>query len=377
MALVSTTCYTSAVGLSRNTCPCAEKPPTGYNEADSDLFITDLKPLDELGGFDKCGDGSIWESLETARKRAILQFMTDTDALMAREHRKRREPWVGGLFRVEKTGTVSNAYTYNGIRLRANPLRGGFMKITKIGVWLEASGTFTAQIFDRNNQQVGSDITLTSVANRNNINTLATAIELPLSDDFMDFPEYFLIYEKSTLPGAAAINRASCGCGGSMSVMFNTDRNYCCTGKYRGVDGWANYLMIGGWSGNTLTDFDDAPVLADNYGYGMTLSVEFGCRAGEILCKDSLNFSGNPLAMSIAVAVQYKAAEYIALDILSSQNLNRSQLVNREMMQSNMQGWRRTYNEAVAYVAAHADLELNDCLSCKPFVQQSLTAVIA
>ena len=91
----------------------------------------------------------------------------------------------------------------------------------------------------------------------------------------------------------------------------------------------------------------------------------------------TLNFTGNPLAMSIAHAINYKAGEIMALDILSSSRLNRNQLIGREVLIQNQAIWRGKYNEHVNYIVANADLTANDCLTCRSVAQMAVQGVFA
>ena len=99
--------------------------------------------------------------------------------------------------------------------------------------------------------------------------------------------------------------------------------------------------------------------------YGLTLEVDLGCKVDEVLCEDALDFVSNPLALSIALAIQYKAAALLADEILRSPLINRENMVNREEWEEDALVWTEKYNDHVNYIVDEADRTANDCLACK------------
>lgn len=379
---VSISCYSGAVGLARQTCPCADAAPDDYNSSESGLFIADLAPLSELGGFDDCSAGSVWDLLSNARDKAIRTFIADTDSMLQSAHKRRRNPWSGGIGRAENNGADTGTELHAGIRLACAPVRGGYLRITKLGGYFDTTGNLTVKVYDRHNT-LRKTVTIAVTANKHTVATLPTAdiIELPLFDDYLDEAQYFFVYTRADAPGTAYENRFTCNCGGAFKGTFNCAapyyENMTVGRRYGNAYGWADWVMAGGWTGDTLTDFDNCSTTAPNKCYGLTLFAEFTCRESEVLCSGTLNFTGNPLAMSIAHAINYKAGEIMALDILSSSRLNRNQLIGREVLIQNQAIWRGKYNEHVNYIVANADLTANDCLTCRSVAQMAVQGVFA
>ena len=377
---VDISCYTGAVGLARATCPCVDAAPDGYNDSESGLYIADLGPLSDLEGFDDCGAGSVWDMLSNARDRAIRTFIADADSMLARMHKPARKAWSGGIGRAENNGAVAIDEAHAGIRLACAPVRGAYARITSIGGYFDATGDVDVKVYDKHNT-LRATRTITVTANKHTVTALTSPIELPLFDDYLDQAEYFFVYTLADAPGTAADNRFTCNCGGAFKGVFNCSSPYYNSTnhvpRYGMTYGWADWVMAGGWTGDTLTDFENVTTVAPNKCYGLTLFLEFSCRASEVLCDGELNFSGNPLAMSIAHALQYKAAEYMALDVLSSSRLNRGQLINREVLVQNQAFWRGKYNEHVNYIVTNADLSKNDCLTCRSVAQMAVQGVFA
>lgn len=380
MATLDISCYTGAVGLARRSCPCVDVPPDGYNDSESGLYVADEGLIADLGGFDECGDGSIWDTLDAARSRAIRTFIADTNGMLAGMHKQRRSQWSGGIGRSENTGYQTLTKDYAGLRIGCAPVRGGYMKVTKIGGWFQTSGDVDVLVYDKHNTLITTK-TITVVGGKHTVATLTAAIELPLYDDYLDISEYFFVYDVSALPGLPAHNRTKCNCGGSFKGVYNTQEPYFNSMKaervYGKTYGYADWVMAAGWSGDSLTGFDDTTTTAPDNLHGLTLFAEFGCKIEEVLCSGELNFSGNPLAMSIAHAIKYKADEYFAMDLLSGTRLNRVQLTNRETWVQMQAYWRGKYNEHVNYIVANANLNANDCLTCRSIAQMAVNGVFA
>lgn len=238
------------------------------------------------------------------------------------------------------------------------------------------------KVYNRHNV-LKKSVTIAVNANAHTVVTLPEndIFELPLFDDYLDEAQYFFVYTRADAPGVAADNRVTCNCGGSFKGSFNCASPYYNSTnhviRYGNTYGWADWVMAGGWAGDTLTDFDNVTTTAPNKCFGLTLFMEIGCKANETLCNGVLNFNGNPMAMSIAHALQFKAAEYMALDVLGSSRLNRNNLINRETLIQNQAYWRGKYNEHVNYIVANADLSANDCLTCKSVAQMAVQGVFA
>lgn len=373
-------CYQSAVGLARVSCPCADVPPDGYNDSESGLYIADEGLIADMGGFDQCGSGSIWDLLDAARNKAIRTFIADTNSLLIGTHKAKRSRWIGGLGRSENLGYQDLTTTYAAQRVGCAPIRGGYMKVTKIGGWFQNSGDVDVMVYDKHNEEIAT-ATITVTGGKHTVATLDTPIELPMFDDYLDVAEYFFVYEVSAAPGLPAHNRMLCNCGGTFKGKYDADAPYFNSMKaervYGMTYGWADWAMVGGWKGDTLTDFHNVTTTAPDNCYGLTLFAEFGCKTEEVLCAGTLNFSGNALAMSIAHAIKYKANEYFAADILSGTRLNRAQLANRETWVQMQANWRAKYNEHVNYIVTNADLNTNDCLTCKTIASMAVRGVFA
>lgn len=365
-------CYETVIGLARCACPCIEdEAPEGFNDSDSGLFITDLAPLDALEGLDDCNTpGNPWEILANAREQAILAFISDVSALMMQRNKLARQPFRDGIGEGYARDTVTPSGAYAGIRIRCAPVRHGLMTLEKIGCIFDQTGTVAVSIYNRFNELVSGPHNVSAVGGK--LTELSVNIDLPPYTPWADAQEYFLVYQvdSDNLPRA---NKIHCGCGGS--PQFNTSQPFHTSqAKY----GWANWVKVGGWSGDTLTDFDQAAesTSATQILNGLTIRVKITCDASKVLCEGtSMDFT-QPLSAASAHAIRYKTASIVAAYILADTSLNRQNLINRETLVQERKRWDDQYEVQAAYIAEHVDITAGGCLFCKSGVSLKNNAVL-
>jgi hypothetical protein len=365
-------CYDNIIGLSRLDCPCIEDAaPTGYDTSQSGLYIADYPPFLEMDGYNECGQGSVWDVLDRAREQAIAAFTADTNAALMTVFQSRRDRFKGQIGDATGREALSTSSTYAGARIACNPVRGGTLKITAIGTLFSAAGTITAKIINSRNQQVGSDIPLT-VANGFHLNTISTPIELPTYIDYDSKHEYFLVYTHNPA-NPAKLNTVSGCCG--FYPRFDMAAPMW-KGQYSGSKAWANWVMAGGWTGNSLTDFDLCGASTGTQLNGLSLQVELGCDVGLLLCNGSLDFSTDPQALSIAYAILWKSLSNAASLLLGSTKLTRTATANREYLKEARADWDRKYETNLNYIVQQATISSNDCLACKDEIGMQVATVM-
>lgn len=355
-------CYDNIIGLARADCPCIDaEAPDEYATSNSGLYISDIEPLDTLSGYGECGESSIWTILSKARDEAVRTFKADTNALLMQYYRPQRETFKGQIGEASGRDLHTTDNTYTGIRIACNPMRGGTLKITHIGTLFSASGTVSVSVYNSLNVQVVAPFNVTVAAGWH-LNTLPTAIELPLYVDFDSKHEYYIVYTYSP-SNKAKLNRLSCGCGGF--APYYDMGNPMWKNPFGGAKAWANWIMVGGWSGDTLTDFDQCAATSTTQMNGLALTIELGCDISQVLCKGTMDFTNDPLAMTCAYSILWKSAEIMASKLLSSTDLNRQNVINRDVLKEKRKEWQGKYLEATRYIAEQAAIVQNDCLTCR------------
>lgn len=368
------TCFDDIIGLSEGGClDCLDVADQG-TESLSGLYLDTLEQLAAVDEIKVCKDQTLWQVMANARNEGIRRFMGDANGMLASRYKWKRENWSGNLGRYTSTGTYEKgAGNYAGIRIKPAPVAGGVLRIKAVNTLFKESGTISLKVYNSRNQLLSTN-TL-NVSAGYTVNTLVTPIELPLYDNLLGSDlEYFFVYESTK---EASLNEAYCTCGG-FNVTYNCDQPYYGMTAKSMENRWSQWLMVGGWEGTSLTAFDDVPVTAGAYAYGLVLDVDIFCNSSEVICKDEIKFDGsNVLAYSIAYAILYASADYLAMRLLSSTKLTRTVMTNRETMLQARKEWEGKYIEHISYVVDNLDLSRNDCLTCQQEITTGIGKIFA
>ena len=357
-------CYDYIFGLSKTGCSCYD-PKTGFtldwNTSNSGLYLDELAPLSQLSGMAEWCTGTVWEILNDCRETAIRTFVADFTKELLKRAKLKQQPYYGVLGRRKHNADRAITNTYAGIHFFCKAIKSGTITIKGIHTLFSGTGIVTLEVYNNFNELLHT-INLNTVADTFTENDI-TDIELPLYSDYVDNLEYFFVYTVGA--NQPRNNELSCvGCT-RRRLAFNPNRPYF-TQSQSDSYGWANYVMCGGLETDVL-EFMDAEYGGNDYMNGLILEAEFRCNVGEVLCMDEFDFKADPLALAIAFAIRWKAAEIFADKIFSTTNLGFETLVNREDLATNQGEWIKKYTEYVEYIALKANLDKNDCLVCDDF----------
>jgi hypothetical protein len=142
-------------------------------------------------------------------------------------------------------------------------------------------------------------------------------------------------------------NKKDCGCGG-------VKRPYL------------QWLDFNGTKGNDVTDFTTFTSGTKELN-GLVLDIEVKCKTAELICSDErpLDFENDAMSMNMAYAVRYKAAARLYSDLLSTTEINRYTLMNREEIVRWIDVWNAEYNKWIDYMCNTLNISNNDCLVCR------------
>lgn len=372
MSIIIPDCYESIIGLTRSDCPCYTDIPDNAADSLSGLYLDELVGLSFIQSMTDCDNGNdLFFNMEKARDNAISTFQADTNALLLRSFKMRRNPFYGGIGRAISNNNVSlSTGNYLGVRMYCNNVKGGIIYIKSIGTLFNNTGVVSLDIYNNLGELV-KQYDLTTVANTHTQNTVD--LELPLHSDYTDHLEYFFIYQLGAI--TPKINDIKCNCG-NFKPVFNCSKPYYNV-KHDTVYGWADWLMVGGINSATIPDFTDCGCNTNNYLYGLTFQVEIKCKVSEVLCHEQLDFEGNPLAAAMAIAIQNKAGEILGDWVLRSGNLNRFTLLNTEQFVNDLASFKATYDQMIEYIVESADITQNDCLTCKDIYEMAKRGIFA
>ena len=365
-------CYGYIVGLYNGECPCYDFAPADYNESQSGRYLSDLFEPKFIDGLLNCDQGdSIWTLMEDVREGAVRDFIADTNAVMMKVNRLKRQPYKGAIGRAGWTKDLSlEVGRYAGVRMFCADIVSGFIKIKKIGTLFGTTGTITLSCYNNLGDLIET-WTLDTTADTHDVTTI-TELELPLHNAYVDNLEYWFIYE---IPYNPKDNNLLCNCG-KWRPVFNLSNPYWHQIKSNKQYRWGDYLMAGGYYG-TLPNFIDPPTTANDRTYGLTFDVELGCKVGEALCLEELDYESNTLAGAMSQAIQKKMGAMFVDKILLSQNLNREILTMREDLAGFKNEWLKGYYEMINYIAENVEVENNDCFECRDLIEMSKGRILA
>ena len=355
-------CYDQIIGLSRTECECWDPKENfilDFNTSYSGLYIDELWPLRSLASLEKC-EQDVWDTMNQSRENAIKYFVSDASRELLKHNELRVQPYAGVIGRRRNTSDRNISNTYAGIHIVCKKIVGGQLTLKKIYTAFNFTGTVDITIADNIGNTWGPYIlnTTEDIWIENDIIDL----KLPLWSDLVDNLEYFIYY---TLGANQPRNNEICSdCAKTM--IFCSNQPYYLLGHSDPYK-WAESVMVGGFTTNDITDFDDITkdYGGNNFLNGLNLEVDIDCDFGLGLCKDSLNFLSDPLAIATAKAVHYKSGELLADLIFGSPQMSYTKLVNRDALAKEQALWVEKYDELIEYIGLNTDITKTDCLQCK------------
>ncbi len=281
MSITIPDCYNSIVGLTRTDCDCYANMPDSAADSLSGLYIDELVGMSFVQSMTNCENGDdLFLNMEKARDNAITFFQADTNALLLKDFRMRRNPFKGGIGRnVAVSGQLPAVGNYAGVRFYCNNIKGGVLQIKNIGTLFADTGVVELTVYN-NSGEVVETISLNTTANLHTQNPVT--LELPLHSDYNDHMEYFFVY-KVDAANMPKLNDIKCNCG-SFKPKFDCKHPYF-DKRHDTAYGWADWLMVGGLNSAALPDFTDCGCSTNNLMYGLTFGVELRCKIGEVLCQ--------------------------------------------------------------------------------------------
>lgn len=368
-------CYDKIIGLSNHNCVCTqENRPEDYNQSASGLFLDELAPIGSLVTVAEC-DKTMWDILEQARETAIKKFVSDTNALLKASFVMRRaqakDQFIGQRV-AKETYTGGELGSRVVARIQCAPIRGGVMRLNKVGIAAGGSGALGVQVLDNLGTQhfLGAVGALTGT-----YTTIEVDKELPMHSKYVPALEYYVLV---TIPPTVELYKTEvdCGCGGLTPKFNNDNPGYNYLGSHPRAP-WSDYIMVGGSSSDSFSATALPQEAVTNKMYGIALEVDFVCKVHEVLCSGTLDFEGNPLALSLAFAIRYQAAVQVGEAVLKSTKLSRETMLGAEQWEDSIAIWQDKYNQHVNHIVQNVDHSANDCLTCKDILKMTREGVFS
>lgn len=342
-------CTDNIIGLSQTTCNCYDTgKPVDYNTSKSGLFLDEIPGLElhMMKAVDDCATGNLWDRMSRSITNGLEQLTTELLACVQLNHTEQRKRFVGDIGQKSYTQIDTIAETYAGIKFTVDygSIKGGKLKIKTIGTFMNATTTITMYLYSNESTTPLQSWVVNATALSFTANDVAD-IEVPLESDICDDLEYYLIYEVGENdPFQPIINKTDCGC--------NKD-----TLRQREA-----FASVDGIIGSDLTTMDEWQSRAS--AHGLIVGIEFWCATAELICKDEIDFTNDPWGKVLAHALRYKAGELLIEDILSSGEVNRYTMLDKERLWGKRNHYRKEYGSRVEWLCQEIDITDNDCLFC-------------
>lgn len=349
---ITSDCLDRLLGITRTECDCFTIEETS---SESGLWIDELEGLElmQINGASNCAVGTLEDLLLTAREQAVIAFKTDFEAsLLSNGYKLSKQPFKSNIGRTEFTSNkpVGN---YNGLRFLFAQVPTGVWKIKRIGVAFNGSGTFDLKIYNNIEAAPIHTISVTSVSGKVNWNTVD--LELPMYSQDVEYLQYAFVYDN---PGfECKDNRLRC-CGAPNNGFscLKPDFTFTNDARYK----WVHFAQCTGFTDSTNTNLFKNISHVDN-AYGLVLDSEMTCNLYEYPCQLLHNKN---TATVIAYAIWFRAGKWLCDKILSSGQINKYTMLDRERLAIKRNSYAKEYQQRIDWLPDNVDLASSNCIIC-------------
>lgn len=355
-------CIETIIGLSQTVCNCFEDTPTDFDTSDSGYYLDELEglSLNMANAGSDCENGNVWDILTKARDNAIKDFKSDLVVQIGSLYKKVIENNTYSIGSVKYLGIYTPGTVYAGVRIVPKAIQNGKILINTVKYIHSTSGVVVNfSLFNSLSSTALQTFTITTVANQA-ASSATLNYELPMYESGEQI-EYYLVYEVPAT-GSPMQNKIVC------SSCLKWDLQCCdtpCFGKRTAKDQlWNNSLMIGGIKGDDWDALDTASGIS-NQNNGIIINLSLNCDYTDIICSNT-DFTNGGVPMAMAKSVQYKAGALLCDYILSSGNINRYIMLDRERILAKRNEYLTEYNTRVMWLSQNIDVNNNGCYECDP-----------
>jgi len=341
---IKTDCFDNVIGLTRTECNCIE---IDANTSESGLWLDELEGL-SLKAIDASADcvkGSLTDLMNVAREQAIQAFKSDYASNIGKNWKYSRNTFTGEIGKSKATANY-NIGNFAGHRYIFDSVKNGYWKITRIGLLFASTGTIDISIY--NNVEDGAIHTYENVpteANKLKWFTLPEPVYLPMYSTQVDFLQYFILYANpSFTPKDNSFRCCSMTLNFSCPVPILTPKEN--DAKYQ-FKKWCNVTGVNGSNVESIIDSNSG---FTDHAMGLVVDGVMGCNAQSIACNDA-DFDHSNIAKVMAYAVWYRAGVFLINSILSSTNINRFTMLDREPLYGKRNHYSSEYNNRLMWLA--------------------------
>lgn len=340
-------CLENLIGISATDCLCtldglSEAEKIEVKKSVSGLYldrdlpggvnISEIKTLDACGLYFRLAK----EAITSAQKR----FEGDIEIALSEKYKNQKTTFRGELGRMTFASVLNKTKNFQFMQIVPNQLSDGIIKLYGGRVIVNENDTLSVHILAQKGDGVPQVIHTTTVevlANKFTGFTLPETTEFPLTIDGQKMYYYF-VWEGSA-GTKARDNGVSCNCSGG--------------------NGYDSYISLKGGESDNLNELSGS----DSFAHGFSLDVEIKCDTGRLICREF--DSQNKIAVASAWANLYKAGELLIEKVLSSSEISRITLMNRDYLYGKRNHFRAEYEKRILYLSYEIDVTKGDCFICQ------------
>jgi hypothetical protein len=358
------TCFENIVGLSNIECPCdTASDIEGSEISNSGLFVSDLVPLQLAGAASRCDENSAWKMLDNARREAVLYTFSDFSNKFLQRTNLKRPVYNGTIGDANGADWWKPTKSKIVYRVHCCPIECGVLRLKGLGLIGNYTGNVVLKVYDSLGVEKGS-LTIAAQNNQHIKGSFTNALELPLKIEGASSTDYFIVIENLPPQYQVKKNKISCGCGGCYPSFNCNQVRFDDTGCNTPKSSWARWIQVGTYETDTLDFFNPINAM-QAHGAGITLDCEIKCNLSDMLCKHPFDFENDAVSLSLAHAVNYKAAQKVIDKVLNSGDINRYTMLDGANLAARAADYENRYNVQMSYITSNIALDTCNCYDKK------------
>ena len=266
-------CLDNVIGITRKECACfADDKPVGSELSKSGLYLDELSGLsmEQINSSSDCGDGSVWDIMQTAVSNGEIKVRTDLLTLLNANYKDAYSKFSGIVGMRSYNGTLAPSKDLQGLKFSSKDIEGAFFVLKEIDAYFNETTVdeITINIYQKGIEAPLYTFDIDTEANKVKKNILSTPIKLPLHVDGYEDLEYYILYSKHATAKPLNNKLYSCSCT-------------------RGKADWSQWDEFSGLNVDTFTSVSELESEnVDSYLYGLGLIIQIGCEKSTIICKE-------------------------------------------------------------------------------------------
>src|SRR5690625_32345 len=339
-------CFSDVIGITERDCSCFEEKPNDWNKSLSGLYIDDLAvgiPLKAVGAMKDCGDGSVWDLMDKARKSGVSHFLTDFVIAIEATNLKSFQGFTGafGNYKKSHNRALNNLKKWAYVKFSPVRKKGVVWTINQLCVFFETDDP--VEVFLYSSDDMSTEIDSWEIepnAKKETCITLDEPLVLPLEKNGRAIDYYFVFDTDENKPRNIVFD---CGCGGRSTLY--------------------DYMYARGYSVDNIEDMGHDKG-GKEFINGIMPVGSIACNSTGWMCRE-WDYWYDPYARVIARTIQFYSIVEMAKMILNSGRINFTTLTKQEHLLGKISHLKKKIEESMIYLVANIPKDVSDCIMCE------------